>query len=240
MQIKLTLSNINTFTIPINYNYQVQSAIYQLLKYDRAFSAYIHNVGFGNPKLPFKLFTFGQLNGHCAFRDKKLVFGSDISLEIRSSSEQFCDILKKALLKHGTMTLFDTQLPIKMIEVTDRHITAESVQIRTLSPIVAKAPEENGKSIYYSPENEMFQEAVNHNFQRKFAVYFRRPPEHKLEIQPMGYIRKVVTSYKGIWITAYHGDFTLSGESAGLDFLYQTGLGGRNAQGFGMFELTNV
>ena len=33
------------------------------------------------------------------------------------------------------------------------------------------------------------------------------------------------------------GEYELIGEPKYLDFLYQTGLGSKNAQGFGMFEV---
>ena len=38
-------------------------------------------------------------------------------------------------------------------------------------------------------------------------------------------------------LTAYSGTYELFGERKYLDFLYQTGLGSKNSQGFGMFEI---
>ncbi|MBQ8166545.1 MAG: CRISPR-associated endoribonuclease Cas6, partial [Lachnospiraceae bacterium] len=50
---------------------------------------------------------------------------------------------------------------------------------------------------------------------------------------------KYVTKYKGIYVSGWKGIYQLSGEAKYLDFLYQTGLGAKNAQGFGMFEIHN-
>ncbi len=48
---------------------------------------------------------------------------------------------------------------------------------------------------------------------------------------------KYVTKFGGeIFITAWKGSFTLKSDVESLQFLYDTGLGSRNSQGFGMFE----
>ena len=49
--------------------------------------------------------------------------------------------------------------------------------------------------------------------------------------------RKIVTRYKGSYINAWYGTFQLKGKRKYLDFLYQTGVGSKNSQGFGMFEI---
>ena len=48
---------------------------------------------------------------------------------------------------------------------------------------------------------------------------------------------KCVTKYKGFYITGWCGEYVLKGERKYLDFLYQTGIGSKNAQGFGMFDI---
>ena len=58
-----------------------------------------------------------------------------------------------------------------------------------------------------------------------------------LEAHGNKFPKKLVTRYKGILITAWYGTYQLTGERKYLDFLYQTGLGAKNAQGFGMFEI---
>ena len=41
----------------------------------------------------------------------------------------------------------------------------------------------------------------------------------------------------GFYVTGWRGSYLLSAEPQVLDLLYQTGLGSRNAQGFGLFDL---
>lgn len=49
-------------------------------------------------------------------------------------------------------------------------------------------------------------------------------------------LKKQVTLFKGTRITAWDGRFRLKGDPALLTFLYNTGLGTKSSQGFGMFE----
>ena len=60
-----------------------------------------------------------------------------------------------------------------------------------------------------------------------------------IKIQPIQISAKdkFVTKYKQSYITGWYGIYKLIGERKYLDFLYQVGLGGKNSQGFGMFEL---
>jgi len=237
MQIKLILSNENIAEFPLNYNYQLQSAIYNLLKNNYEFSKYLHDIGFGQAENGFKLFTFSGLKGHYRLANKKIFFDGDIFLEIRSISKQFCEVLENSLLENGSIKLFNKVFKLKMIEITDLYIKNNQINILTISPIVAKLSDLNGKSIYYSPDCLEFYKIINSNFINKYNSFYGEFPKSEISIFPTNQVKKIVTKYKGIWITAYHGNFTLSGNNENLNFVYNTGLGCKNSQGFGMFDL---
>lgn len=80
---------------------------------------------------------------------------------------------------------------------------------------------------------------VNDNFYRKYQAYYGVVPcsSISMELHGDGIPKKMVTRYKNSYITAWYGTYCLKGERKYLDFLYQTGLGAKNSQGFGMFEL---
>ena len=48
---------------------------------------------------------------------------------------------------------------------------------------------------------------------------------------------KYVTKYNDFYITGWQGIYELSGKREYLEFLYYVGIGERNSQGFGMFEI---
>ena len=80
---------------------------------------------------------------------------------------------------------------------------------------------------------------IDANFKRKYFSYYGVRPYSNVEIELLNNTapRKMVTKYQGLYINAWFGRYRLSGERKYLDFLYQTGLGSKNSQGFGMFSL---
>ena len=48
---------------------------------------------------------------------------------------------------------------------------------------------------------------------------------------------KYLTKYKGYIIEGYKGIYRLQGGKEELNFLYNCGIGAKNSQGFGMFEV---
>ena len=64
-------------------------------------------------------------------------------------------------------------------------------------------------------------------------------PQEDLVIETVQFSEKdkYVTNYKGFYISGWYGTYRLKGKRKYLDFLYQTGIGDRNSQGFGMFDL---
>ena len=118
-------------------------------------------------------------------------------------------------------------------------VEKDSIHIRMLSPIcLYSTNKETKKTYFYSPEEEAFPEQVNDNFVRKYTACYGIPPNSGIEIETVNVRRrdKYVTRYKEFYLSGWLGEYRLTGERKYLDFLYQTGLGSRNAQGFGMFE----
>ena len=77
------------------------------------------------------------------------------------------------------------------------------------------------------------------NFYRKYQAYYGIAPYKPLDISKNEGVktRKIVIRYQNSYVTAWFVQLNLAGERRYLDFLYQTGLGAKNSQGFGMFEI---
>lgn len=236
MQFHLKIANNGVFSIPLNYNYQVQSAIYTMLRQDEAYAAALHNVGYGENNA-YRIFTFGALQGNYGIHNKQLHFDGEIGLEIRSASKAFAKVLKESVLQRGTIRLFNQTFDISSMQITDQYVDREEITILTDSPVIAKTTEENGKTIYYTPQDEQFEPLMQYNFQSKYRAFYGEDCAGELHVTPIGRHRKVVTRYKQIWITAYYGKFRLQGTPQALTFLYDTGLGAKSSQGFGMFDI---
>ena len=237
MQILLTIKNTGIIDIPVNYNYIIQSAIFHLIAdVDEQYAKNLHNVAFGE-KTKYKLFTFGELKGRIHFHEKKLYLEGDLRLEIRSVSADFIRVFSDISEKNAIFQLGKHQLCIKEIDIADFQINEPLITVRTISPIVAKIQTEDHKSIYFSPEDVRFIKRLREAFENKYAVVYGKKPDSTIDILPIYPHKKVVTNYKGTWITAYHGKFQLYGEPEYLQLLYDTGLGVKTSQGFGMVEI---
>ena len=112
--------------------------------------------------------------------------------------------------------------------------------IRMKSPLAVYSTDgESGKTYYFSPDQTAFYEMVQDNFFRKYQAYYGIAPESQIWMKPCGEKtpKKLVTRYKEGYVTAWYGTYRLAGERKYLDFLYQAGIGAKNSQGFGMFEI---
>ena len=112
--------------------------------------------------------------------------------------------------------------------------------INMISPVTVYTTDQpSGYTYYYGPDQEDFYRLIDDNFHRKYQAYYGLLPSQYLQMRAVdeASLQKTVTRYKGCYITAWSGRYSLSCTRKYLDFLYQTGLGSKNAQGFGMFEI---
>ena len=241
MQFKLTFEVTEPLTLPLSYHSALQGMIYHVLSASPEFSAFLHDNGYARERRAYKLFVFGPLDGPYSVRDGRIAFPGPLSLEIRSPGADFCRVFAEAIAKNGAVTIGPRRLHVEACEIRRRRIEADRVNIKTRSPLCLTRTIDDGakkKALFLSPEDRDFPALLNENFTRKYCAAFGREPDAPIAVEKVARLRKYVTQYRrGIYITAWHGEFRLSGSPDALDFLYQTGLGSRNSQGFGMFAL---
>ena len=185
------------------------------------------------------MFQFSQLSGDYYIQDRKIIFRSYVEFEVRSSEPLLIRLLGEYFWNHG-VRFGETICRDIQMELYDYTVEETKLRIRMKSPMtVYSTDHENGRIYYYNPEEEEFYQRLNENFFRKYQAYYGVEPISMLEIQKEGdkIPKKFVTRYQGSYITAWYGTYELSGKRKYLDFLYQTGLGSKNSQGFGMFEI---
>ena len=240
MQFKLTFDLAEPVTLPLSYHGALQGMIYHTLSLAPAFSAFLHDNGYTRNNRAYKLFVFSTLEGPYRVREGRITFPGPLSMEIRSPEEAFCRVFAEAIAKDSAVTVGEHRLNVETCEIRDRHIRTDSVHIRMRSPLCLTRTVCDGakkRTLFLSPEDRDFPTLLNENFTRKYHAAFGTEPDTEITVRRMARLRKYVTQYRrGIYITAWYGDFRLHGAPEALDFLYQTGLGSRNSQGFGMFE----
>lgn len=237
MQLKIHIKNRKDISLPMSYNYQLMSALYSLIGSDRELSDFIHSEGWRSGGAAFKLFCFSPLSGHYRIENKQIIFDDVISFEIRSPSHKFIDVVRSQLFDNGKLTLFNYDLEVRMIECYDKRFDYMDYHIRTAAPICLRHILGNGRTEYYSPEDIEFDELLNLNLYRKFTAAYGYEPPSTVDLALTSRPKKVVTKIKDTWVTGYHAAFDMHARPTVAQFLYDTGLGARNSQGFGMFDI---
>ncbi len=234
MQIQVTLEPVRPIEIPMAYHYAVQSAIYGKLAEIGA-SEFWHESGYGEENT-YTGFVFGSLSGTHQTVGQNIIFYDRIFLEVRSPSPDFCQLLSQSFSQNPSIILWQENIPVTSMKLCDREMLAESMEVFCVSPVLSVYSGAGRKKLCHSPSEEAFVPFLLRNYERKYEAICRgKAPA--LSIVPLGEHKKMVTKYKGMWLTAYSGRYRLSGEKEALKFVYNAGLGSKNAQGFGMIEL---
>lgn len=238
MQLIIEVHSVQDIVLPINYHHIQQSAIFALSGEQYGKNAPIHDGGSEYQKRVYKLFTFGAFNGAYSVKNKMIAFHNGFWFEVRSADESMIENIAKNITEHG-LRLGDVSYHDVSVKKMDTHIQADEVKIMMVSPICVHTTLDNGYTKYWNPTDEEFYEAVAENFRRKYEAATGEAPESsiKLEMERVTQKDKYFTKYKNIYIEAWKGVYTLSGNAEYLDFLYNCGLGARNSQGFGMFKV---
>ncbi len=177
----------------------------------------------------------------------------EIGLYISSTDKNFIDAILEGIKKikifnfssDKTMLVDGRKIywKIKKVEVVEEEeISSEEVVFKTNSPILL---ERDKKPVLYN--EAIFEEVLNENIKQRFLTILGREPKRKLEFEPIEMGKVVVkhtlksfrekTGKPIMYLTGSAGKFKLKGDVEDLNIIYQTGIGLRTNQGFGMINV---
>ena len=238
MRVLLKLINSGELEIPYQYNHMVESAIYSSIS--PVLANYLHAYGFIFGNRSFKLFTFSRLLGSYRQTSSGLIFRGDISLLISSPISRFIVELANGLLKKGAISIGNRKLTLKSIYFPKRPEIGVKHRAYTLSPITVYStlygPDGSKKTYYYSPYEKEFSELISSNAKKKLSVFNKRKIMHDIQLRPIR-MKEVIVIYKGTVVKGWQGYFELEGPKSLIDITYDAGLGSKNSEGFGMYEI---
>jgi CRISPR-associated endoribonuclease Cas6 len=119
------------------------------------------------------------------------------------------------------------------------------VKVGMLSPAVVYSTlmtKESKKKTYYSPYEGEFVDLIDKSLRKKHKAFYKKEPRaRKLKIGLMGKPKEKVLKYRDNIniIKGWIGNFILDGNKRLLKLAYDCGIGSKNSQGFGMFEVLN-
>lgn len=238
MQIKINCKT-DTIELPLNYQHILQSVIYKLLSVDKAQKSFVHDNGWKYDKRTYRFFQFSNLSGPYTIQNKKIIFRDSLSWEVRSIDGRLIQSVREGIEKDGVW-FGDIHIEDIEVQLTDYEVESDKIQIRMMTPICAYSSDENTKKThFYTPDEEQFYNQIQENFRRKYNAYSGIDIKNGVNVclDSVNERDKIVTNYKGFYLTGWKGRYTLTGDRKYLNFLYQVGLGSRNSQGFGMFDV---
>ena len=241
MRMELRISSSKErIVLPLDYNYHVQGFLYSSISQELA--SFLHDKGFEYEKRSFRMFTFSRLMGRYEIRNGAITFTMPVRLVISSPLDRFVSELANTMLTSKGLKLCGEDIAVEEISVLERPEIKSSMRIRLVTPLVAYStlttPEGRKKTYYYNPSEPEFTEQTDGNLRKKYeAFYGRAPRARKLSLRPLGRPDERIVRYRDNVIKGYAGTFLIDGNRRLLELAYDCGLGSKNSQGFGMFEV---
>lgn len=239
MQLTISHDLSEDLDLPLNYHHMIQGIVYHSLSDMPEYSRFVHDQGYDFSDRQYRMFVYGLLQGKYEIKGKRIIFKDHISFQVRSPEVSFIRLLKESIEKNG-ITYFQKKYDRVNLFMDNYAIKEDCIKIQMQSPIcVYSTDADTGKTYFYAPDEEEFYNAINDNFIRKYTAYMGIEPKTVLDIKPVRVTPrdKMVTKYKGIYLSGWKGVYELYGDTEYLNFLYNTGLGSKNSQGFGLFDV---
>src|SRR5664280_483385 len=257
MRIRIEVqSALDKFILPQGYNPYVQGLVNACIPEDIKWSG----IATGTEEAHFKLFTFSQLyaksveriditprdgvetDGHVHYQ---LVMSSPVWFYLSSPSPDFIEALVPRLEQahdlHLERNLVQSVRVVAAYPVTIPTHGLVTWRIRTISPITVYQSEikDSNSAHYFAPDDPLFAKLVLDNAVRKYYAWTQeKAPSDGFSISCLDHTPHLaVISFKDTPVHGYTGRFQLTGDAKLLSFLYESGLGGKNSHGFGMFDI---
>jgi len=240
VRIRVTLEKdgVEMFSLPIHYNHLIQGWIYDNISDE--LSSFLHDRGFAFERRKFKLFTFSRLLSRFKISGGSIYFEGPVWFYISTPIDRFMREFANALLRKSTVRLGRELLKVREIAILDEPNFSRENEIRMLSPVTAYStlltPEGRKKTYYYSPMEREFEEILNSNAIKKYQLLHGKMLKGSLQVTPIR-ARESVVIYKDTVIKGWMGRFKLGGPKTLMKTVYEAGLGNKNSEGFGMFEV---
>jgi len=233
---------------PLHYNYALQSFIYHHISTNLA--DFLHNRGYRYEKRVFRLFTFSRLLGKYQIeKNSEITFTGFFKLQIGSPIKDLLEEFAETLARAPEVSIENNSLLVSSIEVHLPPPPTQLSSIRMLSPTVVYSTlstlDGKKKTYYYSPFEREFSNLIQKNLLKKYiSFYDAKPTSTEFKISPLRVDKrseKIIkyTPKKGspTIIKAWMGIYRIEGNPELISFAWDTGLGAKTSQGFGMFEV---
>lgn len=239
-------------SIPINYQYELSSAIYKVFK--ECGIDWLHENGYISGKKIFRLFTFSnlQINNFVLNKQQKTLYIKDdrvylyISILPQDLAVCFVEGLFAKKLIQISNKQFGVELVLSRIEVLPNCSFDNDSIYESLSPICVTKRRDDGMSTYLSPFDSSYKKGILTGLQSRYLAFYGKEYEGEsfCELNVVNEPKAKLIQIKSntpqeTYIRGYHYKFKLRLPEEFMKIAYETGLGEKGAMGFGMFHKIN-
>lgn len=237
--------------IPINYQYELSSAIYRILSNgDAQYANWLHNNGFQNENKNFKLFTFSRLIAPYEIdKDKARLILKSTKVEwyITFLPEKSTEDFIKGIFKDQEFEIGDSissaSFKVREVQIMPNLNYTSDTIFETLSPICISQKNERGKADYLSPNHPLYTQGVLTGLLSKYQVItgnrFKGDTFCRLQLltSPRS---SLITIKKGTKketrVRGFLYRFQIELPNELMQIAYESGIGEKGSQGFGMIK----
>lgn len=241
-------------SIPINYQYEQSAVIYKILSQASTnYATWLHDNGFTVEDKQFKLFTYSRFYIPRYTIDKEnalLIINSDtIEWSVSFLPEESTEKFIQGVFMNQTFQLGNKknkiQCGVKSIEVLPTPPFEDEMTFETLSPIcIALRRDEDGRTDYLSPEDPRAKESILHSLLNRYEAFHGKPYSNKIDFD-----FKVLNKPKPVLITfkagtleeskvkGYMCRFDIRLNQKLMKIMYESGIGMKGSQGWGMVKV---
>jgi len=228
--------------VPLHYNKALQGLIYSMVGHDLP---NLHDIGYTSGSRTFRMFVFSRLTGNLSnINCGKITFNSPIIFKVASPDVLFIEALADNLLKAPVIRLADSNLSIKTISVEpEPDFRKGQAWFKAASAITVYStllsPDGKKKTYYYHPTEKEFFEQIKNNLKKKAEILgLDVNVADTIEIKSVRVRNKdqKIVYYNNMVIKGWMGLYEIHGDPRILSVGYNTGIGAKNSQGFGMLD----
>ncbi|MEM2873035.1 MAG: CRISPR-associated endoribonuclease Cas6 [Nitrososphaerales archaeon] len=242
MRLKLLLEATEDIVIPWSYRSDLTRLVYGLVGLaDKDYASWLYNKGYVRERKVYRMFCYSDLE--CArfeVSSEGFKVRGSMVWQLTSPDENFIKKLMSGInILSNKLEIFGSKIEVLDAIETRMPSIDRAITFHTISPIVV-SKQDKGKGsppLYLSPQNHSFTESIERNLLFKWEAFNGKPIEQQgFQIRVWDPKSKLVPIFN-IKVRAWHLKLQMWGSDELVRFAYDTGLGERNSQGFGMIEV---
>jgi len=235
MRLKVSI-NLKDKWIPFEYHGFLQGIIYRAL--DKNSGTFFHNQGFNSNNRIYRMFVFSELCGKFHIQNKGIVFDEEADFYISSISSDFMNQLYLYFYNNDYIMLGKVKAEIVNVMPVEDQVYNDNHEyiLKTLSPIVCYKTDQKKYRTYFNPKSQDFEDSIRNNLLRKYNILYDKNNEY-FEILQIIKTKEVKVKFKKCIYPANNLTMKVKVSDKYLKLLLHTGLGSKNASGFGMMKI---